>query len=151
MIVVPLFCLAVCALFFYMYVNSSASITEQVFGSSYDPNDIRDSHNQTLNEEQSELSGDLSGVGFVFTSTTLFYAIAISAFTVICAGSLTIMGSGLGSGFGRSMGALVMYYGLWFLFSASGLLALLAVPLFGILLYFVMSVVYTLGVYSEVA
>jgi hypothetical protein len=60
----------------------------------------------------------------------------------------TIMGSGFSFNLAEVIVYGVVFYGLWILFSVFGSPLILLIPFFGVPIYFLMTLVYTLGVFE---
>lgn len=150
LIIVPLVCLVMVSVFTLVYLNSPA-ISDDLLTSGDDVTDLPDgAGSQNINGTVTDFEQDVTVGSITFTMVQFAYSVMIAGFAVIVAFSITILGSTLGSSGGRAVGAVVFWYGLYFTFSVTALLSLMAIPVFGLFLYFVLSLAYGIGVYETV-
>lgn len=88
-------------------------------------------------------------VGFDYATGVI--VLLISAVAVAIIAGITAVGSGLKEISVKIIFKTSIYLGIWALFSAFGLSGLTIIPLFGWMLYFLLTISYVIGVTGEIA
>lgn len=150
MIILPLVCLIAVSVFYVLATNSSFTITDVMLEDELDDSVFDVGGSQALNGTETDIEGDVTINQFTYTFENFAYSVIIASMAVIIGFSITILGSTLGASGGRAVAGVLFWYGLWFTFSVTGLLALLTIPVFGMFLYFILTLSYGIGVYETV-
>ena len=138
----PLFILIVISLFTQLYYNDKA-----VFGSDGIQSQTLIG-NQTLIGEESELELEQGNLSLGFDMTVGMVSIIISAVALGLIG-LNILGSGLDPQAVKIIWNGIVFYGLWAIFSVMGYSSIVSIPTFGVLFWFMMTFIYSLGVFGK--
>lgn len=138
----PLFILIIVSVFTQFYYNGSA-----VFGS-----DAIQSQtligNQTLTGEESELELEQGSLDLGFDMTIGLVGIIIGAIALGLIG-LNVLGSGLDTFSVKIIWNGITFYGLWAIFSVMSYNSIVSIPVFGVIFWFLMTFIYSLGVFGK--
>ena len=138
----PLFILIVVSLFTQLYYNDNA-----VFGSDGIQSQTLIG-NQTLTGEESELELEQGSLSLGFDMTTGLVAIIIGAIALGLIG-LKVLGTGLDPQAVKIIWNGIVFYGLWAVFSVMSYGSIVSIPTFGILFWFMITFIYSLGVFNK--
>jgi len=141
----PLIILVVIGSFNYLYEFEGATSIDLTYEGIQNQTLIG---NQTLTGEESELELEEGSLSLDFTMTTGIVAIIISAIALGLIG-IHILGSGLSDFSVKIIWNGIVFYGLWTIFSVLALTAIIAIPIFGVLLWFFLTLFYSLGVFGK--
>jgi len=105
--------------------------------------------NQTLDGTESELEIEGGSLNIDFTMSVGLIVIIISAIALGLIG-INVLGSGLSDNSVKIIWNGIIYYGLWGIFSALGFNVFTLIPVgFGLLIWFILTMVYSLGVFHQ--
>ena len=138
----PLLILIVVSLFTQLYYYDSAT---------FNSDEIQEQNligNQTLTGEESELELEQGNLSLGFDMTVGMVSIIISAVALGLIG-LNILGSGLDPQAVKIIWNGIVFYGLWAIFSVMGYNSIVSIPTFGVLFWFMMTFIYSLGVFGK--
>lgn len=139
----PLFLLLLIAIFTQMFYG--ASEIDLTYEGSQSQTLIA---NQTLNTEESQLEIEQGNLSLDFTMTTGIIVIIVGAIVLGLIG-INVLGSGLSDYSIKIIWNGIVFYGLWFLFSALGFNFFNSIPIIGIVLWISLTLVYSLGVFQK--
>lgn len=117
-------------------LNSEESFSQSISGS------------QTLNETESELELEQGSLSLDFTMTVGLVALIAGAIALGLIG-IQVLGSGISDRAQKIIWNGIVFYGLWLIFSVMGYNSLASIPIFGVLLWFFLTFVYTLGIFNR--
>jgi hypothetical protein len=104
--------------------------------------------NQTLNGTPSFLQQQDSGIIFSLSMVTGI-VILITAFVIVgVLAGIRVLGSGLSNYSVQLIHKSAVYYGLWAIFSAISFPVFAIIPLFGIFIWFILTLIYSLGFFQ---
>lgn len=106
------------------------------------------SGNQTLNEATSTLEQQTTNVNFGLDMTTGLIILIITMVVIGTIAGIRVLGSGLSNFAVTLVYKSAVYYGLWGMFSAFSLTAFMTIPVFGVFIWFLLTLVYTLGFFQ---
>jgi hypothetical protein len=129
---------------FSMLINSQSNVN---FSTS-DSSTITMSGNQTLDNDTSQLSQEQTNAVFNIDMTTGLIALIIVLVVVGVVAGIRVLGSGLSSYSVMLIHKSTVYYGLWGVFSAFSFGLFLGIPIFGVLIWFALTLVYSIGFFS---
>lgn len=138
----PLIILIVIGLFYQVYtygsidLSSSGTQNQELIG------------NQTLTGEESELELEQGSLSLDFSMTVGLVAIIIGAIALGLIG-IQVLGSGLSDFSVKIIWNGIVYYGLWSIFSILAFNPIVGIPFFGLLLWFFLTLFYSLGVFGK--
>lgn len=138
----PLLILIVIGSFYQIYTYGSVNLstsdtqTQELIG------------NQTLNEEESELELEQGSLSLDFDMTTGLVAVIIGGIALGLIG-IKVLGSGLDSFSVKIIWNGIVFYGLWAIFSVLAFNPIASIPFFGMLLWFFLTLFYSLGVFGK--
>jgi len=104
--------------------------------------------NQTLDGSEQELELEQGNLDLSFGMTSGLVAIIISAIALGLIG-LKVLGSGLNPTSVKIIWNGIVFYGLWLIFSVMSYNAIVSIPIFGVILWFLITFVYSLGVFGK--
>lgn len=104
--------------------------------------------NQTLSGEESELELDNAELSLDFTMTVGLVAVIAGAIALGLIG-LNVLGSGLSDFSVKIIWNGIVFYGLWSIFSVLGYNSIASIPTFGVIFWFLLTFVYSLGVFGK--
>lgn len=149
LILLPLFLLIGSAMFYVVYTSGESGISS--FGNDVSVGDYDYSGNQTLDGNTQELEQQVSASDVNFSLANVVIGIVVASLAIVVISGINILGSGLSDVSVSAIGKMSFFYGLWFVVSAVGILAFLTVPYqLGLTCYFVLSLCYAMGVWSEI-
>lgn len=142
-IVYPLLILVVIGSFYQVYR----------FGENYDLSESNSTSqeliaNQTLNGTSQELEIEEGSLDLSFDMTVGLVVIILGAIALGLIG-LNVLGSGLSDFSVKIIWNGIVYYGLWAVFSVLAITVILSIPYFGALLWFFLTMIYSLGVFGN--
>lgn len=100
--------------------------------------------------EESTLTVEGYDVSLGFDAEGGFLAYVLVVVTVGVVAGITVLGSGIKEFSVKVLYTTVALYGVWLLFSVIGIETLSSIPVFGWALWFILTVVYGLGVFQQV-
>jgi len=103
---------------------------------------------QTLNDTEQELELEQGSLSLNFDMTTGLIAIIVGAIALGLIG-VKVLGSGLDGYSIKIIWNGIVFYGLWAIFSILAFNSIVSIPFFGVLLWFLLTVFYTLGVFGK--
>jgi hypothetical protein len=105
--------------------------------------------NQTLDATTSVLTN--TGVQSVWdiNMTAGIIALIIALVAVGVAAGITVLGSGLSNFSVQLIYKSATYYGLWGVFSALGFVGFLSIPIFGLMLWLILTLIYSVGFFQS--
>jgi len=138
----PLVVLMVVGLFtqFYYYDNAT-----------FDSDEIQYQEligNQTLNGTEQQLELEQGSLDLGFDMTIGLVAVIVGAIALGLIG-LHVLGSGLDSNSVKLIWNGIVFYGLWLIFSVLGYNSIVSIPIFGIIFWFILTFIYSLGVFGR--
>lgn len=106
--------------------------------------------NQTINEEQSEYTGEATDAVFDINMTTGIIALIIGLVVVGVVAGIRILGSGLSEHSVKLIYNSTTYYGLWGVFSALSFPLFLAIDFLqaGLFAWLILTLIYSLGFFQ---
>jgi len=104
--------------------------------------------NQTLNEEESELELEQGSLDLSFDMTVGLVAVIIGGIVLGLIG-IQVLGSGLPDRSIKIIWNGIVFYGLWLIFSVLGYNSIVSIPTFGIIFWFIITFIYSLGVFER--
>lgn len=138
----PLFIIIIVSLFTQLYYNDIV-----IFGS--DKNQTQSLiGNQTLTGDESELELEQGSLSLGFDMTTGLVVIIISAIALGLIG-IKVLGSGLDPTSVKIIWNGIVFYGLWAIFSVLSYGSIASIPTFGVLFWFLMTFIYSIGVFNK--
>jgi len=138
----PLFIIIIVSVFTQLYYNDNV-----IFGSDKNQSQTLVG-NQTLNEEESKFELEQGSLSLSFDMTMGLVAIIVSAIALGLIG-LNILGSGLRDSSVKIIWNGIVFYGLWTIFSVLSYSSIASIPNFGVLFWFMITFIYSLGVFSK--
>jgi len=146
MVMYPFIIMAVLALFnqFYYYSNNEVSISGEI--AVVDPSTGEISENGTSTEIQT--SG--TNVSFDLNVVTGFIALIIGVVILGTVIGITFVGSGISERAQKIIFNSVVCFGFWGIFSALTLTLIMLIPIFGLILWLAMTMVYTFGFFKQI-
>lgn len=145
-IIYPLVIMIVIGTFTQLYDD------EPVNFSSLDTSDTYyDSINSTVNGTSQEVSVEdvTYDINFDMESGLIALIIAVAVLAVL---GVSVLGSNLFSEFGHKMITNIsIFYGLWAIFSVFSYDSIASIPSFGVLFWFILTFVYSMGVFSRIS
>ena len=146
MVMYPFIIMAVLALFnqFYYYSNNEVSISGEI--AVVDPSTGEISENGTSTEIQT--SG--TNVSFDLNVVTGFIALIIGVVILGTVIGITFVGSGISERAQKIIFNSVVCFGFWGIFSALTLTLIMLIPIFGLILWLAMTIVYTFGFFKQI-
>lgn len=142
-IVYPLIILLIVGVFNQLYYYSSVDVSSSGISQSQEL-----TGNQSLSGEESELELEQGSLSLDFNMTIGLIVITIGAIALGLIG-LNVLGSGLSPFSVKIIWNGIVYYGLWTVFSVLGFNAITSLPIFGLFVWFILTLVYTLGVFNK--
>lgn len=142
-IIYPLIIMMVIGAFNYSYLYGTVDFTSS--------NDQSQDFtiNQTIDGSESEIEMDEANLNFDFNMTTGLVALIVVVIAISFLGA-SVLGSKIFSESGLKMFYnAVVWYGLWAIFSAFSITAIASIPSFGILLWFIFTFIFSLGVFGK--
>lgn len=103
---------------------------------------------QTLNGTSQELELEEGSLDLSFNMTVGIVATIAGAIALGLIG-LKFLGSGLSDFSVKIIWNGIVYYGLWLIFSVLGYNVLVSIPFLGVLLWFFLTLIYSLGVFGK--
>lgn len=104
--------------------------------------------NQTLNGTSQELELEQGSLDLGFNMTYGLVAVIVSAIALGLIG-LNVLGSGLSDFSVKIIWNGIVFYGLWLIFSVLSYSSIVSIPTFGIIFWFLLTFVYTLGIFNR--
>lgn len=104
--------------------------------------------NQTLNGTSQELELEEGSLSLNFDMTIGLIVIVLSAIALGLIG-LNVLGSGLSDRSVKIIWNGIVFYGLWAVFSIMGYNSIASIPYFGALVWFSLTLFYSLGIFSK--
>ena len=141
-IVYPLLILIVIGSFYQLYTYGSVDLS----GSGAQTQNI--AGGQTLNETETDIEVAGGSLSLDFTMTAGLVVIIIGAIVLSLIG-LQVLGSGLDGFSVKIIWNGIVYYGLWSVFSVLAFNPINSIPIFGLLLWFFLTLFYTFGVFGK--
>lgn len=138
----PLLIMLVVGSFYQVYrydeisLSSSDTVTQELTG------------NQTLDEVESQIDLENASLSLDFDMTVGLIGIVVSAIALGLIG-LNFVGSGLSDRSVKIIWNGIVFYGLWTIFSILAFNPIALIPIFGVLLWFILTMVYSLGVFNR--
>lgn len=111
---------------------------------------ISSNGSQTTNGSTTTITQDYSNPVFDINMLTGLTALIIGLVALGVVAGIHVLGSGLSEYSVKIIHAASVYYGLWGVFSALSITVFTSIPLFGVFLWFILTVVYTLGFFHQV-
>lgn len=106
--------------------------------------------NLTLNQTESTVSTETASVAISAVVASGVISLVVSSIALAVVSGINVLGSGLSDVSVEAIFKSASLYGLWCLFSVLALLMFLEVPVFGLLLYFVLTLFYSVGVVNSI-
>jgi len=103
--------------------------------------------NQTLNGTSQELELEQGSLDLGFNMTYGLVTVIVSAIALGLIG-LNVLGSGLSDFSVKIIWNGIVFYGLWLIFSVLSYSSIVSIPTFGIIFWFLLTFVYTLGIFN---
>lgn len=143
MLVIPLFLLIIVGSFSQLWYYDATD-----FSSSDNPytQDINETQIQNGTEANLELEG--ASLNLDFGMTIGLIAVIAGAIALGLIG-INVFGSGLSDFSVKIIWNGIVFYGLWSVFSVFAFNAIISIPLFGLMFWFILTVVYSLGVFGR--
>jgi len=138
----PLFILIIVSLFTQLYYYDEAT---------FNSDEIQSQTligNQTLTGEESELELEQGNLNLSFDMTTGLVAIIIGAIALGLIG-IKVLGSGLDPQSVKIIWNGIVFYGLWLIFSVLAYNSIITIPSFGVIFWFMITFIYSLGVFGK--
>jgi len=138
----PLIVLMVIGLFTQFYYYDTAT---------FDSDEIQDQEligNQTLNGTEQQLELEQGSLDLGFDMTVGLVAVIAGAIALGLIG-LNVLGSGLDSTSVKIIWNGIVFYGLWLIFSVLSYNSIISIPIFGIIFWFILTFIYSLGIFSK--
>lgn len=104
--------------------------------------------NQTLDSVTYELSNVGASTVWDVNMTAGIIALIIALVAVGVAAGITVLGSGLSNFSVQLIYKSATYYGLWGVFSALGFVGFSSIPIFGLMLWLVLTLIYSVGFFQ---
>jgi hypothetical protein len=152
-VVVPLLLLAFSSMLgvcrFLGYVSLSGN---PIGGKFYNGTSTSVSSNGSLNVggNETELGFDVASVGMSAVIAAGVTALVVTSVALAVVSGITVFGSGLNAVSVMALFKSVAYFAIWGLFSVLALVMFNEVPLFGLPLYFTLTLFYSIGVVSSI-
>lgn len=152
LIIVPLAIIIFASLFSTVITMAESDVFglgDTFYGRFYS-GDVISGGNSTLDGTTQRYDSDVAPVQAEFSSA--FGALVAVTVTVamIAVAGVTVVGSGIKEISVKALGLSAFYYGMWGVFSVLGSRMLNAIPIFGVLLYILLTIVYSLGVIEAI-
>lgn len=150
---IPLFLLIFACIFgmAYNYSLAGEDFRDDTFGGRFNSGGISDLNNYTLYEdgEGTELGFETASSSISFSLGGMAIALLVTTLALGAVVGINVLGSGLSQFSVKSIVVISVLMSVWLVFSTFGVSVFNTVPYFGLVLYFVLSLVYTFGVFQE--
>lgn len=143
LILYPLLMLIILSVFIQLMANTG--VLDLTYSNSTSQSQ---SGNQTLNSEESELQQETTTALFDINMTTGIVALIIALVAVGVVAGIHVLGSGLSDYSVQLIHKSCIYYGLWGVFSALSFMAFLNIPIFGLVLWLGLTLIYSIGFFQ---
>lgn len=144
LIVYPLFLLLIIAGVNQLYVLSSSDLS---YNNTLEG--IAQEGNQTLNDEESQLTQEAADAVFDVNMVAGFIALIIGLVAVGVVAGIRVLGSGLSEYSVQLIHKAALYYGIFGVLSAFSFTALIGIPYFGGFFWFGITLAYSLGFFQS--
>lgn len=106
--------------------------------------------NQSITGEEDELIQETSEAEININMITGIIALIIGLIAVGVMAGVKVLGSGLDTFSVKLIFLSAVYYGLWGIFSALAFTVFLSIPFFGVFIWFILTLIYSLGFFKTV-
>jgi hypothetical protein len=142
LILYPLLILIFVGAFWMLVANNTLNY------STYYNNAFEASGNQTLSGTTSTLTQQNTNVAFGIDMTTGLVILIVSMVIIGTVAGVRVLGSGLSNFAVVLIYKSAVYWGLWGMFSAFSITAFMSIPTFGVFIWFLLTLIYTLGFFQ---